>query len=224
MFRAIIFKDICSLKRKPIVFLKYAAVVIGTLLLVKLSNYGSGIELFGRSFVSLFIISVASLSTFLDLYMSFLQDDRADNIVPILAFNKMSFIPYWIARVVIPLAVSALCGLIALCGYACLLDRDAVLTGFLFVASAVMFAEVVLAMGLGMVASLFIDTDVVGNPNIAVPFMGANAGILYCFNPAIYGVEPFALTTIVAGVFFLGLSARIARSRYRGTIRKQYDK
>lgn len=220
MFRAIIFKDICFLKRKPIVIIKYAAVVVGTLLLVKLSNYGSGIELFGRSFVSLFIISVASLSTFLDLYMSFLQDDRADNIVPILAFNKMSFIPYWIARAVIPLAVSAQCGLIALCGYTCLLDRDAVLTGFLFVASAVMFAEVVLAMGLGMVASLFIDTDIVGNPNIAVPFMGANAGILYCFNPAIYGVELFALTTIVAGVFFLGLSARIARSRYRGTIRK----
>ena len=217
MIRAILYKDIISLKQRKIFLMFQFIVIVGVLALVKLSDYGSGVTFLGREFVHLFIISVASLSAFLDLYMNCLVDDCRDNIIPMLFFNKMSLLSYWVGRTLMPFAISMLYGAFALYAYTIFIDPHAVLTGFLLSAGVAMLAEVFFAIGLGTIASLFFDTDITANPNIAIPFMGINGILLYLFNPA-YGVLRFILATIIMGSACLLASTVISKIRYRSNI------
>ena len=219
MYKAIVYKDVCTLRQKRLFFIWQVLVVIGAVALIKISSLGNGVDLFGEEFIHLFIISIASLGAFLELYMNFLLDDARDNIMPMLSFNKAPLLPYWLARVTIPLAAAAISGFAALGAYALFIDQNAIASGFLPIAAAAMLAEIVLATGLGMIAAQFFNIDVATNPNIALPLIGANALLLYIFNPARHGVLPFMVAAIAVGIACLIVSARILKSRYRGNIR-----
>lgn len=218
MYKAIVYKDICTLRQKRLFFIWQIVVVIGTVMLIKISSLGNGIDLFGKEFIHLFIISVASLGAFLELYMNFLLDDSRDNIMPLLSFNKAPLLPYWLARITVPLVVAAISGIAALSAYILFIDQRAIISGFLPVAATAMLAEIVLATGLGMITAQFFNIDVATNPNIALPLIGANALLLYVFNPARYGVIPFVASAIVMGIVCLFVSAQVLKSRYKGNI------
>ena len=74
MYKAIVYKDICTLRQKRLFFMWQLLVVIGAVALIKISSLGNGVDLFGKEFIHLFIISIASLGAFLELYMNFLLD------------------------------------------------------------------------------------------------------------------------------------------------------
>lgn len=223
MIRAILYKDICLLKKRGRFWMWLPVLIAGTLFLIKVSGDSTSVRLFGREFMNLFLISLVSLGTFLELYMSCLFDDYKDDVVPMLAFNNMSFVAYWIARAIVPIAFAALTGALTLCAYVLFIDPTSLVTGFLLSAGIAMLAEVCLSMGLGMIASLFFDIDITTNPSIALPLMGVNALLLYLFNPA-HGILPFVASTSAVGIACLVASAFVSKARYKSNIQIPPDR
>lgn len=214
MFKAILYKDAISLKQKKGFLLLQFLIVVGSVLVIKLSEYGSGIQIIGKEYVHFFIVTISALSCFLELYLNFLIDDGRDMILPLISLNKLSFPTYIIARVMMPLLISAIYCLCALVLYLFLIDSNSLASGFLIAAAITSFSEIVLASGIGLCASLTFDIDLSTNPNIAIPFICINAFLLYFFNPSSM-LPIFSLVTCCCGLACMIICRLIMRAKYK---------
>lgn len=219
MIGALVYKDFVVLRYRLRSFIWLAASVVVVLVLLDIGITGIGASWLGADFIRLLLLSIPGLAAFMDHYASSLATDKKNGLLAMIVLTGRNRLAYFLATAITPLAIALLATIITITAYLLFISS----TGFSLTATgffmAVVVAELVLVMGLGMLANMLANLEIRENPGIAWPILIINIVILGLANPVRHFWIFIGVTLGVGLLCYCGsllVSARLYRDNIAG--------